>query len=210
MIRCAHSFARIAVLPVMITLVLVIALAGCGGDGAAPGPTSTPLPGTVLDPPKDLNDFTLTSQAGEPMSLSDLRGKAAVMFFGYTSCPDVCPVTLADFKRVKADLGDDAAQVAFVFVSVDPDRDTPERLATYLGNFDSSFIGMTGDEVTLRGIAQEFGVFFQRHTYDESGENYLVDHTASTFVVGPEGRLRIVYPYDTDPAIVADGVRTLL
>ncbi len=199
---------------VALALVSVIVLAGCGalssGDDPMPGPSATPLPGTVLDPPKDLEDFTLTDQAGQPLSLSDLRGKAVVMFFGYTSCPDVCPVTISDFKRVKSDLGDDAAQVAFVFVSVDPDRDTPDRLATYLGNFDPAFIGITGDELTLRGIAQQFGVFFQRHTYDDSGENYLVDHTASTFVVGPEGRLRIIYPYDTDPAIIADGIRKLL
>ncbi|HML24809.1 MAG TPA: SCO family protein [Aggregatilinea sp.] len=199
---------------VALALLGAIVLAGCGalssGDDPTPGPSPTPLPGTVLDPPKDLEDFTLTDQAGDPLSLSDLRGEAVVMFFGYTHCPDICPTTIADFKRVKADLGDDASKVAFVFVSVDPDRDTPGHLATYLGNFDPDFIGITGDELTLRGIAQQFGVFFQRSNYDESGDNYLVDHTASTFVVGPEGRLRIVYPYDTDPSIIADGIRKLL
>lgn len=198
----------------LVLAALVIVLAGCDspslGRDRTPIPTRTPPPGTVLDPPRDLTDFTLTAHTGEPINLSDLSGQAVVMFFGYTSCPDVCPVTVADFKRVKLELGEDAPEVAFVFVSVDPDRDTPERLAAYLRNFDPEFIGMTGDEAALRTIAQEFGVFFQRHTYDESGENYLVDHTASTFVVGPEGKLRIVYPYDTEPRYIAAGVRQLL
>lgn len=197
-----------------LSALAVVVLSACSGlsfrDPSTPEPTATPLPGTVLEPPRDLPDFTLTSHTGDPIRLSDLRGKAAVIFFGYTFCPDVCPVTVADFKRVKAELGEDASQVEFVFISVDPDRDTPERLATYLANFDPAFIGMTGGEATLRNIAQDYGVFFQRHTYDESGENYLVDHTASTFVVGPEGRLRIIYPYDTEPWIIADGVRKLL
>jgi len=186
-----------------LAVLAAVVLSACGGlsfgSDSTPEPTVTPLPGTVLEPPRDLLDFTLTSHTGDPIRLSDL----------HTACPDVCPVTVADFKRIKAELGEDAAQVEFIFISVDPDRDTPERLATYLGNFDPEFIGMTGDEATLRDIAQDYGVFFQRHSYDESG-NYLVNHTASTFVVGPDGRLHIIYPYDTEPWIIADGVRKLL
>lgn len=195
-----------------IAALLVVALAACGSDGGsdAPGPTATPRPGTVLDPPKEIGDFTLTSHTGDPLSLSDLRGKAVLLFFGYTHCPDVCPMTLAEFKQVKRELGEAADRVAFVFASVDGERDTPERLAAYVGAFDPDFIGLTGDEATLREIGRDYGLFFQRSTYDNTQADYLVDHTASSFVVGPEGRLRIVYPYQTDPAIIAEGIAALL
>jgi protein SCO1/2 len=193
-------------------IILVILLAGCGSsEGNSPsGPTATPLPGTILDPPRELADFTLTSHTGEPFRLSDLSGKAAVLFFGYTFCPDVCPITLSDFKLVKRELGEDAANVAFVFISVDGERDTPERLAMYVGAFDPDFIGLTGDEPTLRTIARDYGVFFQREVYENTEADYLVSHTASSFVVDPDGRLRIVYPYDTDPVIIAQGIQNML
>lgn len=190
-------------------LLMALLLAACGGGEASNGPTPTPLPGTVLDPPRAVADFTLTDQAGQPFHLSDLAGKPALLFFGYTNCPDVCPTTLAEFKRVKALLGDDAAKVAFVFVSVDGARDTPERLAAYVGAFDPDFIGLTGDEATLRRIGQDYGLFFQRTDYG-SDDNYLVDHTASSFVIGPEGKLRVVIPYATEPAAIVARLRPLL
>ncbi len=186
---------------------LSAALTACGGGGDA-RPTTTPLPGTLLDPPKEVGDFTLTDQDGQPFRLSDLRGKVALLFFGYTHCPDICPTTLAEFKRVKALLGDDAARVAFVFVSVDGERDTPERLTAYVRAFDPQFIGLTGDDAALRPIARDFGVFYQRVNY-ESDANYLVDHTASTFVVDQDGRLRLVFPYGTDPAAIVTRLRAL-
>lgn len=197
---------------IWIAILLAGALAGCssGGGSSDPGPTATPRPGTVLDPPKEIGDFTLTSHTGDPLSLSDLRGKAVLLFFGYTHCPDVCPMTLSEFKQVKRELGDAADRAAFVFVSVDGARDTPERLAAYVGAFDPDFIGLTGDEAALRQIGRDYGLFFQRSAYDNTQADYLVDHTASSFVVGPEGRLRIIYPYGTDPAIIAEGIAALL
>jgi protein SCO1 len=189
-------------------LVCAWVLAGCGSGGAS-GPTPTPLPGTLLDPPKEIGHFTLTDHTGQPFHLSDLRGKVALLFFGYTNCPDVCPTTLAEFKRVKALLGDDAARVAFVFVSVDGERDTPEQLAAYMRAFDPEFIGLMGDDATIRTIARDYGVFFQRVSYEESAASYLVDHTASTFGVDQEGRLRLVFSYGTDPAAIAARVRAL-
>ncbi len=202
-----RSFIRRAALLVVL---LASLLAACGGSDGPAEPTATPLPGTVLDPPKEVADFTLTRHTGQPMSLSDLRGKAVMLFFGYTYCPDVCPTTLAEFKRVKQQLGADADRVAFVFVSVDGARDTPERLAQYVTAFDPGFIGLTGPEADLRRIAQDYGVFFQRATYDDAQTGYLVDHTASSFVVDPEGRLAIVFPYQTDPAVMVQRVRALL
>ena len=192
----------------MAGALLSAALVACGGGGDG-RPTATPLPGTLLDPPKEVGDFTLTDQDGQPFRLSDLRGKVALLFFGYTNCPDVCPTTLAEFKRVKALLGDDAERVAFVFVSVDGERDTPERLAAYVRAFDPQFIGLMGDDATIRTIARDYGVFYQRVSYEESAASYLVDHTASTFGVDQQGRLRLVFSYGTDPAAIAARVRAL-
>lgn len=192
-----------------LLLVSALVLSGCGTDGDDSGPTATPLPGTVLDPPKPLGDFTLTGHTGDPFQFSSLRGNVAVLYFGYASCPDVCPTTLADYRRVKAILGEDAQQVRFLFISVDPLRDTPERLASYITAFDPDFLAATGDDATLRTIARDYGVFYQRVDY-ENDKNYLVDHTASTFIVGPAGDLRAVTPYGTEPDVIALYIRDIL
>jgi protein SCO1/2 len=163
--------------------------------------------GTPVDPPRVLSDFTLTSHTGQPISLSDLRGRALLIYFGYTFCPDVCPITLGDFRRVRDGLGDDAGKVAFVMISVDGERDTPERLNSYLGAFDPDFIGMTGDEGELQRISTDYGLFFERQPGDE---RYLVDHTASIFMVDPEGRLTMIYTFGTEPDVIIEGVRGLI
>src|SRR5512145_1693081 len=108
---------------------------------AAVGPLAAASGAAIVNPPTPLHDFTLTDQTGEPFSLSELRGRVVLVFFGYTHCPDECPTTLANFKRVKASLGAAAQEVAFVFISVDGTRDTPEVVADYLQKFDAEFIG---------------------------------------------------------------------
>lgn len=180
----------------------------------------------IVEPPHRLQDFTLTSSTGEPISLSDLRGRAVLMFFGYTHCPDVCPTTLADYTRVKQALGRDAGKVAFVFISIDGRRDTPDVLAQYLGQFDANFIGLTGDETTLRRLGAEYGLLFQHETsslgdgheaehehqegQDLDAGNYFVQHTSPSFLVDPDGNLRMVYFYGTEPSVIAEGVRNVL
>lgn len=192
-----------------LLLVSTLVLSSCGTDGDDAGPTPTPLPGTVLDPPKPLGDFILTGHTGAPFQFSSLRGNVVVLYFGYTSCPDVCPTTLADYTRVKAILGEDTQQVRFLFISVDPLRDTPERLAMYISAFDADFLAATGDDAALRTIARDYGVFYQRVNY-ENDVNYPVDHTASTFIVGPAGDLRAVTPYGTEPEVIAQYIRDIL
>lgn len=185
-------------------------------DDAKPGGAA------VVDPPYQVQDFTLTSHTGEPISLSDLRGRAVLMFFGYTHCPDVCPTTLADYRRVKQALGDDANDVAFVFISVDSERDTPDLLTRYLGNFDTEFIGMTGDETTLRRMGAEYGLMYQQetlnvghehdhgHDHNLDEENYFVQHTSPSFLIDPDGYLRLVYFYGTEPDVIIEGIRQVL
>ncbi len=193
----------------LTVLVFVPLLTACGSSGGDAGPSPTPLPGTVFDPPIEVADFTLTSHTGESFRLSDLQGKVVMLFFGYTNCPDVCPTTLAEFKRVKTLLGDDADQVAFVFISVDGARDTPERLAAYVHAFDPNFIGLTGEDAEIRAVGQDYGIFFQRVNYDNP-DNYLVDHTASSFVIDQEGRWRIKFTYQSDPVGMVAQIRHLL
>jgi protein SCO1 len=165
--------------------------------------------GTWLDPPKPLGDFTLTSQEGTPLSLSDLRGKPALLFFGYTSCPDVCPTTLADFKQIQTALGVQAEDVTFVLVSVDGVRDTPARLAEYLKPFGNGFVGLTGDSTTVAQVAKTFGAYFEP-VDGAGGGDYLVDHGAYTFLVDDAGNLRAVYSYGTRPDLLATDLRQLL
>lgn len=180
----------------------------------------------IVAPPHRLQDFTLTSHTGEPINLSDLRGRAVLMFFGYTHCPDVCPTTLADYTRVKQALGRDVEKVTFVFISVDGIRDTPDVLTQYLGQFDANFMGMTGDETTLRRIGAEYGLLFQQetnsagHEHDETHQhqegqdldtgNYFVQHTSPSFLVDVDGYLRMVYFYGTEPEVIAEGIRNVL
>ncbi len=185
-----------------------------------------PAGAALVEPLHLLQDFTLTSHTGDPISLSDLRGQLVLMFFGYTRCPDVCPTTLADYRRVKQALVDDAGEVAFVFISVDGERDTSDVLAEYLSQFDADFIGMTGDEATLRRMGAEYGLLFQQETIsvgheheegyehqhgdDLDAENYFVQHTSPSFLVDPDGYLRMVYFYGTEPEVIAEGIREVL
>lgn len=179
--------------------------------------------GAVVEPPHLLQDFTLTSHTGDPISLSDLRGRVVLFFFGYTHCPDVCPTTLASYTRVKAALGENADEVAFAFISVDGTRDTPDEVAEYLGRFDPDFIGMTGDEQTVQRIGQEYGLFFQQqtefehqhedgqlHVHQLGQDEYLIGHTSPSFLVDREGYLRVVYFYGTEPDVIAAGIRDML
>ncbi|NWG16969.1 MAG: SCO family protein [Chloroflexi bacterium] len=174
---------------------------------AEAAPEDTEYTGTVYDPPVELSVFTLPSSTGEPLSLSDLRGRWAVLFFGYTHCPDFCPLTLAEYKQVRRLLGDDADAVQIVFISVDGVRDTPEALAKYLALFDPTFIGLSGDDETLARIGPEYSLFYERRTDTGSGADYLIDHTTRSYLVDPEGRLRVSFAFGTEPEIVAESIR---
>ncbi|MCA9981384.1 MAG: SCO family protein [Anaerolineales bacterium] len=150
--------------------------------------------GIVMQSPEPMNDFTLTSHTGEPFRLADLQGKTVAVYFGYTFCPDVCPATLAELVKAKQLLGDEGENLEVVMVSVDPGRDTPEKLAEYLAYFDPSFIGLTGSEEEILQVTTPFGVFYEKHE-GTAASGYLVDHTASVMVLDDEGYLRLVFPF---------------
>lgn len=165
--------------------------------------------GSLIDPPLPAEDFTLKDQHGRPFHLADHRGEVVLIFFGYTNCPDVCPVTLADFSQIKERLGEEAERVNFVFVTVDPERDTPERIAEHLANFDPDFIGLTGEPEVLRVVWDAYGVYAEK-AQAASASGYLVDHTARVYVIDVNGNLRLTYAFGTGNQAMAQDVDHLL
>jgi protein SCO1/2 len=193
-----------------IVLLLTACASAAGGTPTA-APTDTPKEVTVIDPPKAMTDFSLSDQNGNTVHLSDFKGKSVLMAFGYTHCPDVCPVTLARFKQIKEKLGDQRDQVAFVWISVDGARDTPERIRQYLSMFDAEFNGLTSDSDRVRKIISEYGGLFDiNNAGGLKKDDYTVDHTASHFLIDPEGRWIRTYAYASKvDTIVADMLKLL-
>lgn len=184
----------------VLLAVLLIVLTGC---------QPYQYHGLYLDSPTQATDFTLTSQTGEPVSLSDLRGKLVLLYFGYTFCPDVCPTTLSTLNQALELMGKKADDVQVVMVSVDPERDTPEVLANYLSNFNPSFMGLTGTHDQIASAATGLGVFFEQHE-GSAATGYLVDHTASVMALDQQGRLRLVIPFETSAEDIASDLTQLL
>jgi protein SCO1 len=153
--------------------------------------------GQVVEPPKQAPDLAGVNWDGKPFRLHDHRGKVAVIFFGYTYCPDVCPFTLARMKQLYAGLGERAKDVEIVFVSVDPKRDTVDKLARYVPNFDRRFYGLRIEQDVLLSTAKAFDVSVQYGMPKDGPETesyYYVDHTGTFFVVDRDGRLRLTFP----------------
>jgi protein SCO1 len=165
--------------------------------------------GAVIDPPASAADFTLTDQNGSPFRLSDQKGKAVLIFFGYTQCPDVCPITLSEFKKIKAMLGDQADRVRFVFITVDPERDTVAQINTFLQNFDPAFVGLTGDQAALESVWKAYGVYQEKQAAG-SAAGYLVDHSTRTYLIDPQGHWRINYPYGMETEKIVQDLQHLL
>jgi protein SCO1/2 len=159
------------------------------------------------------HDVVLTGPEG-PVRLSDFAGDLVVLNFGYTSCPDVCPATLATLARAKRLLGEAGEDVQVVFVSVDPERDRPQRASDYAATFDSSFVGLSGSPEEIADAASAYGVFYEKagggtDSTAVSEAGYLVDHTATVFVLDPEGRARLLWSFGTDAEAMAADLRTL-
>lgn len=164
--------------------------------------------GSIIEPPKPMPDFTLQASTG-PVSLSSLRGKVVVLYFGYTACPDVCPMTLANLRQALNDLGQPADQVQVVLVSVDWKRDTPEKLASYLSAFRPDFLGLTGTEKQIDAVTKDFGVFYKLNEPDAKGY-YSVDHTATVQILDRQGNLIMTWPYGQTPADLRDDLKVLV
>jgi protein SCO1/2 len=155
-------------------------------------------------------EIALVTQHGEDFTLEAYRGQVVVLYFGYTYCPDFCPVTMLDMMQVKDILGDDASQLQVVMVSVDPERDTPARLAEYLGFYDSTFLGLSGPADATVAAQRDYGVMAAQHEATPGASGYLVDHSTSLFGVDPDGNLVLTWQFGTEPAEIAEDVAYLL
>jgi protein SCO1 len=191
-------------------------LIGVVASSGTPAPSKAGI--ASVNQPFQVHDWPLTNQDGQPMSLKDLRGKAVLLFFGYTHCPDVCPTTLADFTRIKQSLGADASKVTFVFVSIDSQRDKPGVVKAFLNQFDPAFVGLTGDDPTLHQMAAEYGATYTTpdhdhadgHTENIASDNYFVEHTSPSFYIDAAGYLRMVYFYGTSVDSIAASIRDVM
>ncbi len=154
-------------------------------------------------------DFALTDPQGQARRLADFKGKAVVVFFGYTQCPDVCPTTLLSMREVLNRLGNDAGRVQVVFVTLDPARDTPQVLGEYVTAFHPSFVGLRGDEATTAAVARDFKVFYAKQAGSTAG-TYSLDHSTGSYAYDPEGRLRLLIRHGETPDNVASDLRLLL
>lgn len=176
--------------------------------------------GSPVDPPAPAPALALTSAGGRAYDLAQDRGKVVLVFFGYTRCPDVCPTTLADWSKAKRLLGADTADVRWVFVSVDPERDPPDSAAAYARRFDPAFVGLGGTPAQLEAVRSAWGVAAVPQTPEAdphaahgtagAAPMTMVDHTPRTFVVDPQGRLRLLFDPQSRPEGIAGDVRALL
>lgn len=187
-----------------ICMVAGFVLAGCQPSQKAPVFQATDITGATF-----ARDFKLTDHNGQVRTLADFKGKVVAIFFGYTHCPDVCPTTLSDFAQALKQLGPLANQVQVIFVTVDPQRDTPALLKQYVPAFDPSFLGMYTDETALAVLAKEYKLVYQK-TSVKAADDYLIDHSAGTYVYDANGRLRLLVSYGSIPDAIAQDLKTLL
>ena len=196
-------------------LLLLSALAGCSDKPGADSsqmmltPASTTFRNTDVTGLGYARDFALNDQDGKPRTLADFKGKAVVIFFGYTHCPDVCPTTMAEMAAVMKQLGTDADRVQVLFVTLDPERDTPALLKQYVPAFDPRFIGLSGDQEATARVAKEFRVFYQKVPGKDAG-SYTMDHTAASYVFDPQGRVRLFVRHGQGPEPIAQDLKALL
>ncbi len=154
-------------------------------------------------------DFQLTDHNGQPRSLKDFSGKVVVIFFGYTQCPDVCPTSMAELAEVKRALGKDADKLQGLFVTIDPERDTPAVLKAYMGNFDPGFLALRGTPEQTAVVAKEFKVFYKK-VGGQTATSYTMDHSAGSYVFDTQGRVRLYTRYGSGAAALASDVQLLL
>jgi len=189
-----------------LTLVLLAASALLGACGREAKPSFHAIDITGADYATELN---LPDADGKERHLADFKGKIAVVFFGYTQCPDVCPTTMLELAQVKKALGTDGDRVQGIFVTIDPERDTPQLLKAYVGNFDPSFIALRGSPEQTKAAAKNFKVFYAKVPGQTAG-SYTMDHTAGSYVFDTQGRVRLFTHYGSGADALTSDLRQLL
>lgn len=191
-------------LAVVVVLVAVVTGLGLFWDPELP---ERPLPAAILPTG---GDFTLQSASG-PVALKDFRGKAVLVYFGYTYCPDICPTALsATAAGLNLLTAGELAEVAVIFISVDPQRDTPARLKEYAEFFHPAIVGVTDSAEVIADVARRYGVFYAQQKVETAGDGYVVDHSSETYVLGRDGRLLGKLPHGAAPELVVAEIRKVL
>jgi protein SCO1/2 len=187
-----------------LVLFVLLGIAAC----SAPNKTLE-LVGTDITGADFAQSFSLTDHTGNQRQLSDFKGKAVALFFGYTHCPDVCPTTMADMANALKLLGSQADEVQVLFVTLDPERDTQQVMAQYVPSFDSRFIGLYGTPEQTAETAKNFKIFYAKQQ-DAGKSAYTIDHSAGTYVFDKNGNIRIYLKYGQKPAEIAGDIKQLL
>ena len=154
-------------------------------------------------------DFSLTDQNGQQRSIKDYAGKVVVVFFGFTQCPDVCPTTMAELASIKKTLGADGDKLQAVFITVDPERDTPELLKAYMGNFDPTFVALRPTMAQLPDLAKSYKAYYKKVEGKTPG-SYTMDHSAGSYVYDPKGQVRLYTRYGSPPEGLTGDIRQLI
>jgi protein SCO1/2 len=185
-----------------LVLIMCVWLANANAADSA-----SQLKAGVFDPPRPAPEFTLQGSNGKPLKLSDYRDKVVILGFGFTSCPDVCPTTLGVLGQAHKKLGAQGEDVQVIYITVDPERDSAERMHTYLNAFDPSFIGGTGSAEQLAAVRKEYGIQANRKQY---GENYTYGHSSFIYLIDRKGLLRALMPYGHSPEDYVHDAKLLL
>lgn len=188
----------------LFAVLLAVPLMACEPRAPTPAFNATDITGARF-----ARDFNLTDHNGQTRTLADFRGKLVALFFGYTHCPDVCPTTMADLATAIKLLGPEGNKVQVLFVTVDPERDTAALLKQYVPAFNPTFLGLRPTTEQLKSLAAEYKVVFQKNPGREQG-NYLMDHSAGTYVYDPQGRLRLLVAYGSSAPLIASDFKQLL
>jgi protein SCO1/2 len=179
-----------------------LALSACGEN-------KVPFTGIDITGADYATGFSLTDHNGQPRTLADFKGKAVVIFFGFTQCPDVCPTSMTEMAQAKQLLGADGDRLQGLFVSIDPERDTPEIMKAYMAAFDPSFLALYAKPEELPEVAKSFKIYYKK-VVGSSPETYTMDHSAGSYVYDPQGRVRLYHRYGTGAQALADDVKRLL
>jgi len=187
----------------LISITLFLFLAGCQSSDLS-------FRGTELGDSIPTTDFTLTDQYNQPFTLSDHKGKVVLLFFGFTYCPDVCPLTLSTWKKVQDAIEAEVDKVKFVYITVDPERDTPEKIASHLAVFSPDFIGLTGPVADLQEVYSSYGVYREKNQISDSAAGYLINHTSRINIIDTQGKWQLSFSHDASVEDLVHDIRLLL
>jgi protein SCO1/2 len=191
------------------SIAIYLAIAGATASFVACSPQQAAFSSVDVTGAEYAKAFELTDHNGQVRHLSDFAGKVVVLFFGYTQCPDVCPTTMAELAEVKKALGKDGERLQGLFVTVDPERDTPELLKAYMANFDPSFLALRTTPDKLAALAKDYKIYFKK-VEGKTPTSYSMDHSAGSYVYDTQGRLRLFTRYGSGPKPLTEDIRQLL